>query len=166
MHSDSSMVRPEAEFAARGESVLLVDDHPIILEGVGDMLRRYRYTVHTAPDAMTAVALWHKHGNTLRAVVSDYHLGKGRTGISLLREISIVQPSQLLILTSASVTPDVMAELGRTSPIHCLPKPYHYMQLLRLLRTGLDAGPVRRLEAMRRTVDSTLPDPPSFRMDR
>lgn len=165
MPADSSLVRPDAEFASRGESVLLVDDHPLILEAVSEMLRRYRYTVFTAPDAMKAVALWHKHRNDLRAIISDYHLGKGRTGISLLREISVAQPSLLLVLTSASVTPDVMAEVGRTSTIHCLPKPYHYVQLLKLLRTGLDASPVRRLETMRRKVDSTLPDPPSFRME-
>lgn len=81
MPADSSLVRPDAEFASRGESVLLVDDHPLILEAVSEMLRRYRYTVFTAPDAMKAVALWHKHRNDLRAIISDYHLGKGRTGI-------------------------------------------------------------------------------------
>jgi CheY-like chemotaxis protein len=143
-----------------------VDDNPIILEGVCAMLQRYRYPVLTAADSAEALTLWQRHRATLRAVVADYHLGKGRTGISLLREMSVVQPSLVLVLTSASVTPDVLAELSRTSPVHALPKPYHYIQLLRLLRSSLDATPARRLEQMRRSVDSTLPDPPNFRLDR
>ena len=163
---DISLVRPDAEFASRGETVLLVDDHPLILDGVSAMLRRYRYTVHTATDAIQATALWHRHRSELRAVISDFHLGKGRTGISLLREMSVAQPSLVLILTSASVTRDMMTELERTSLVCCLAKPYHYLQLLKLLRSGLDAGPTRRLDATRRIADPTRPDPPIDRMER
>lgn len=166
MPTDKSLVSPDAELASRGETILLVDDHPVILEGVGEMLRRYRYSVLLASNAVEALAFWRKYGHSLHAIVSDYHLGRGRTGISLLREINVAQPSLLMILTSASVTPDVMLELERTSTIQCLPKPYHYQQLLRLLRGGLDAGPTRRLTAQRRNVDPFRPEPPSNRTER
>lgn len=166
MPAEKDLVRPDAEHAARGETILLIDDHPVILEGVGEMLRRYRYTVLAASNAIEALAYWHKYRDTIHAVVSDFHLGPGRTGISLLREFSITKPDMLLVLTSASVTPDVMVEIERTSSIHCLAKPYHYQQLLGLLRGGLDAGPVKRLSAQRRKVDPYRPDPPNSRTGR
>ncbi|MBI5799713.1 MAG: response regulator [Verrucomicrobia bacterium] len=165
MTPDTQLVRPDAELASRGETILLVDDHPVILDGVGEMLRRYRYSVLPASNVTEALAYWRKYRDTLHAVVSDYHLGRGRTGISLLRELSVAQPNLLMILTSASVTPDVMIELARTSTIQCLPKPYHYQQLLRLLRGGLDAGPTRRLAAQRRSVDPFHPAPPTDRTE-
>lgn len=166
MASEKELVRPDAEHASRGETILLVDDHPLILDGVSELLRRYRYSVLTASNAIEALAFWNKYRDSIHAVISDYHLGSGRTGISLLRELSITRPNVLMILTSASVTPDVMVELERTSLIHCLPKPYHYQQLLSLLRGGLDAGPTKRLNAQRGKVDSFRPDPPSSRTDR
>lgn len=112
------------------------------------------------------MALRQRHRATLRAVVSDYHLGKGRTGISLLREMSIEQPSLVLVLTSASVTPAALAELSRTLAVHSLLKPYHYIQLLRLLRSSLDATPPRRLDQMGRAVASPVQSPPDLRLDR
>lgn len=42
MSADSNLVRPDAELASRGETILLVDDNLIILEGVCAMLQRYR----------------------------------------------------------------------------------------------------------------------------
>ncbi len=165
MPPEPTLVSPDSELASRGETILLVDDHPLILEGVGGMLRHYRYTVLLANNATEALALWRKHRDSLHAVVSDYHLGQGRTGISLLRELSVAHPGLMLILTSASVTPDVMIEVERTSTIHCLPKPYHYIQLLRLMRSGFNAAPVRRLAPNRRVVDPARPEPPSSRYE-
>ena len=82
-----------------GESVLLVDDEPLVARVGARMLERLGYRVTTAESATEALELFIADSARFRVVVSDLTM-PDHTGLELARRVRIVNPAIKFILTT------------------------------------------------------------------
>ena len=141
MNLSNLLVPLDAAPRGLGETLLYIEDDPVLRPLFRRQLERFNYHVLVAADVAEALQLWSSHRAAIVAVVSDRDLGSDRDGLSLLHEFSADKPSLVMVLTSGTLTPEVMERLHRTTRIHCLAKPFGLLDLLRLLRQGLDPQP-------------------------
>ncbi len=123
----------------RQETVLFIEDNKPMRLLMTDVFKRFHYRALVAPTVEDALRFWQDHQAEIRAVVSDCDLGHERSGVSLLREFAGAKPELVMILASGSLTPRLIRELTDTTTIKCLPKPFEFLELLRMLRAGLDS---------------------------
>lgn len=130
---------PTSTLLGHGETILFIEDNRALRELMVAVFERFNYRSLVAERVEDALDLWKGYQPAIRAVVSDCDLGHDRTGLSLLHEFAVAKPGLVLILASGSLTAPLIHELERTTTIKCLPKPFAVLELLELLRAGLDA---------------------------
>lgn len=130
---------PASSLRGKGETLLFIEDNQAVRDVVVRLFQRFDYHALVAPTAADALQLWQNHQPIIQGIVSDCDLGHERTGLDLLREFAAAKPGMVLILASGNLTPALIQQLEQTTAIKCLPKPFQYLDLLELLRAGLDA---------------------------
>lgn len=131
------LIPPRPNLKGRGETLLFIEDDPVLRPLFVKSLERFDYRVLVAADVPEALQLWSANCSVIRAVVSDRHLGSDRDGISLLQQFSAEQPSVIMVLTSGTLPDELIETLHRTTRIHCLVKPFGLLDLLHILHQGL-----------------------------
>ncbi len=92
-------------------SVLLVDDHPILLEGMKNLIRDPFEVTHTATSGLAA--LDYIKSNEFDLLITDYEM-PGITGLELVKAARIAQPEIKIIVLSMHDDPAVVKELLRS----------------------------------------------------
>jgi len=102
-------------------SVLLVDDHQIILDGVGNMLRDAGdiEVCGTAADAVKALEMIRE--TTPDVVITDLSM-PGRSGIELIRKIGEKYPGIYVLVLSMYITEDYIFNALKAGAKGYLPK--------------------------------------------
>ncbi|MBC8045124.1 MAG: response regulator [Rhizobacter sp.] len=100
--------------------ILLVDDEPLILSSLKDLLE-FDYTVHATTDCHEAVQLVRKH--QIKAVVSDQRMPQ-MLGHELLKQIKSISPNTIrILLTGYSDLEAVMNSVNAGEIFRYLNKP-------------------------------------------
>jgi len=109
--------------------VVLIDDDPLVREGMGGLFRSWGCRVVTAGSDETALAGLAERDHPPDLIISDYHLPGGKTGIqaieSLRRTLSAEIPA---FLVSGDTNPEPLREAGANG-YHLLHKPVDPMAL-------------------------------------
>lgn len=92
-------------------SVLLVDDHPILLEGMKNLIRDPFEVTHTATSGLAALDYIKLAEFDL--LITDYEM-PGITGLELVKAARIAQPEIKIIVLSMHDDPAVVKELLRS----------------------------------------------------
>ncbi len=92
-------------------SVLLVDDHPILLEGMKNLIRDPFEVTHTATSGLEA--LDYIKVTEFDLLITDYEM-PGITGLELVKAARIAQPEIKIIVLSMHDDPAVVKELLRS----------------------------------------------------
>lgn len=92
-------------------SVLLVDDHPILLEGMKNLIRDPFEVTHTATSGLAA--LDYIKSTEFDLLITDYEM-PGITGLELVKAARIAQPDIKIIVLSMHDDPAVVKELLRS----------------------------------------------------
>ena len=92
-------------------SVLLVDDHPILLEGMKNLIRDPFEVTHTATSGLAA--LDYIKSAEFDLLITDYEM-PGITGLELVKAARIAQPEIKIIVLSMHDDPAVVKELLRS----------------------------------------------------
>ena len=84
--------RPAASVAARldasdGKLVVVIDDDPLVLEGMVGLFRSWGCRVVTGSTDRAALAGLAEYGHPPDVIISDYHLRDGKTGIEAITEL-------------------------------------------------------------------------------
>jgi CheY-like chemotaxis protein len=111
-------------------AVLVVDDDPLMVRTLCDVLRRRGYQAQGAYSGEEAVAV--AETSRPRAVVMDIKMA-GMSGVEAFRELRARQPGLRVILMTAYSAPDILAEAARAGVDHVLPKPLELPVLLEKL---------------------------------
>jgi two-component system, cell cycle sensor histidine kinase and response regulator CckA len=141
-----AVTRPSREIAAMddgekvraSETILLVEDEDQVRALTQRLLERAGYTVVSAADAQSAMALANRHPGSIHLLLVDMML-PDQSGRELAAQITIHRPA-VKVLYISGTTDDAIDRHRALSPgIEFLQKPFAREQLVRKVRKVLDA---------------------------
>jgi len=139
MAADEEMSQeiPVARIAGGNETILLVEDEPMILEMTRLMLEKLGYRVLAASAPSEAISLTRKHGAQIHLLVTDVILPE-MNGRELGQTLTSLLPA-LKVLFISGYTGDVIARQGvLVNGINFIQKPYSKETLATKVRSVLD----------------------------
>lgn len=128
----------------QGEWILLVEDDPSVRAVASRVLRYSGYYVFEAETVSEALDIFRREGGEFQLILSDLMLPDGR-GLDLLEAFRRGAPNLPMLLSTGSQCDDEFRQEVRNKGFHFLPKPYRMPDLLRTVRTAIDAAPVAAL---------------------
>jgi PAS domain S-box-containing protein len=119
-----------------GETILIVDDEPDVVEGLRQLLEQHNYCVYTAANGEEALDLVGSREHRIDAMVTDIMM-PAMDGMALIRAVRSVMP-ELKIIASTGLGTDMggatrTQELKSLGVAYFLPKPYGTGKLLTML---------------------------------
>ena len=141
-HQTADQITPAVETApaaAGTETILLVEDEPMILELTTAMLESLGYTVLAATGPEAALRLARDHGQAIHLLMTDVVM-PGMNGRQLARELAAHIPD-LACLFMSGYTANVIAHHGVLDQgVHFIQKPFTLYLLAAKVREALAAG--------------------------
>jgi CheY-like chemotaxis protein len=119
-----------------GETILLVEDEPILRELAHAVLADAGYKVLDAEQSTEAMHLWQCHQDDIELLLTDMVLPGGMTGRELATQLREHKPTLKVIFTTG-YSQDLLD--NQEEPVSFLQKPYPPEALMRMVRTCLDA---------------------------
>lgn len=128
----SEPTRPEA-LRGEGETVMLVDDEPAVLDLTRELLTHFGYKVVTAIHGADAVALFPQYKDKIKVLVIDMMMPV-MDGPTAIRELRKLQPKLPIIAISGLMAGDkIQEQLGDVGVVF-IPKPFTSEKLLLAIR--------------------------------
>ena len=128
------------DLAGRGETILLVEDQPMVRRLVASALTRAGYRVIESESGAAALESWPKHRQEIDLLLTDVVMPGGVDGPALAKKLLAERPELKVILMSgydASRAAD-RASLG--ADVDFVAKPFVMSEVLRVIRQRLDTG--------------------------
>lgn len=118
---------------SNGKLVLVIDDDPLVLEGMGGLLRSWGCRVVTANTDRAALIELAAYDHPPDVIISDYHLRDGQTGIDVIARLcSTLSTSIPAFLMSGDTDPEPLCN-AKANGYHLLHKPVDPMTLRAVL---------------------------------
>ena len=119
------------------ETILLVEDEPVLRELARIILLDYDYRVLEASTGVEALKVWEDNGGNIDLLLTDMVMPAGMTGRELAEELKQRKPGLKVIYTSGYSSEVMGQDLGLRD-IKFLQKPYPPQQLAQTVRECLD----------------------------
>jgi PAS domain S-box-containing protein len=127
------------------ETILVVEDEPVLREMVCEILKRYDYQVMEAGSGVEALRVWDEYNGEVDLLLTDMVMPEGMTGRELAVQLKKRKP-ELKVIYSSGYSPDSNGrDLGQNDTAF-LAKPYMPPQLAQAVRHCLDSVPRHGLE--------------------
>jgi PAS domain S-box-containing protein len=123
----------------KGETVLVIDDEPSILNIAGKTLQSFGYKVLTATDGADGMAVYLEHKNEIAVVLTDMMMPI-MDGPATIHALTRIDPNLKIIAASGLNTHGEITKVTGMGIKHFLTKPYTAAILLKTLRAILDKG--------------------------
>jgi signal transduction histidine kinase/ActR/RegA family two-component response regulator len=154
---EASIVPRAQPSLANDKLVLVIDDDPLVLEGMSGIFRKWGCRVITADSDSKALKAVAEQDDLPDLIISDYYLANGRTGIATIEwlrgELSAPIPAFLI---SGDTDPATLHE-AKVKGFHLLHKPVDPMALRAMFHQAVKPVP--------RAVVRKLPDAEESRPD-
>jgi signal transduction histidine kinase/ActR/RegA family two-component response regulator len=154
---EASIVPRAQPSLSHDKLVLVIDDDPLVLEGMSGIFRKWGCRVVTADSDSKALKAATEQDDVPDLIISDYHLANGRTGIETVEwlrgELSAPIPAFLI---SGDTDPATLHE-AKVKGFHLLHKPVDPMALRAMFNQAVRPVP--------RAVVRKLPDAEETRPD-
>ena len=142
---------------ASGKLVLVIDDDPLVLEGMSGIFRQWGCEVITANSDDKALQLASEQDRLPDLIISDYYLSRGRTGIETIEwlrsELAAPIPAFLI---SGDTDPATLLE-AKNKGYHLLHKPVDPMALRAMFQQATRRSPAATVRMLQLT-DQPRPD--------
>ena len=119
--------------SGRGETILLVDDEPAILDSVRIGLDQSGYQVLTASSGEQALSLYSRRGAEIDLVILDVSM-PGIGGIRCLQGLLEMDPEARVMIASGYIDEELKEKLLGSGAVDYLLKPYNLKVLLEKIR--------------------------------
>ena len=133
---------PAASAAApqgRGEQVLYVDDDPVMMVLVEDLLKRAGYRVICLGDPRQALARAGEPGDPVDIVVTDFNMPE-LSGLDIAAELRRLRPGLPVVITTGYVSETLRSQAQQLGVLQVLQKEYTLEQLAGVVHQCLAAG--------------------------
>ncbi|HTD88307.1 MAG TPA: response regulator [Candidatus Binatia bacterium] len=128
---------PETTIRGGSETILVVEDEPVLRELARLILKDYKYDVLEASTGHEAIEVFEKHKGRIDLLLTDMVMPEGMTGRELAETLRRQKPSLKVIYTSG-YSSDVMGQENAPRDIKFLQKPYPPLELAQVVRECLD----------------------------
>jgi PAS domain S-box-containing protein len=135
-HQVLSKEESQALPAAKGETILVVDDEPNVLDVLRKILERQGYRVLSASDGTEAITLYARHGTTIKVVITDM-LMPIMDGAATIRALRKMNPDVKVIAVSGMVPQPGLGDFSTLGVKVFLRKPFTNQVLLKTVRDVL-----------------------------
>ena len=112
----------------RGETILVVDDEPDILQIIGTILQQNGWVVLSAVDGVEGIAAYLNHAGSIKALVTDMVM-PNMDGLSLIKSIRKLDSDLPILVSSGYSNEESQAELEELNVNCFLKKPFNARQL-------------------------------------
>jgi two-component system cell cycle sensor histidine kinase/response regulator CckA len=136
---DTTFERAPSKSAVKGgnETILLVEDEPVLRELARVILKDYNYEVIEASSGVEALKVWDQHKGKVDLLLTDMVMPEGMTGRELAEELKTRKPDLKVVYTSG-YSSDVMGGDMAMRDTMFLQKPYPPPLLAKTVRECLD----------------------------
>ncbi|HVV01984.1 MAG TPA: response regulator [Verrucomicrobiae bacterium] len=126
------------------ETILLVEDEPMLRELVREVLSEYDYNVIEASSGAEALRVWDEQKQEIDLLLTDMVMPEGLNGRELADQLKKRKPDLKVIFSSGYSAESLGKDFGQDDTVF-LPKPYLPPQLAQVVRNCLDK-PARKSE--------------------
>jgi len=126
------------------ETILLVEDEPVLREFVREVLGQYEYRVIEAGSGVEALKVWDEHDGQIDLLLTDMVMPEGMTGGEVAAHLRQRKPELKVVFTSG-YSAEAVGKDFEQSGMAFVSKPYLPRQLAQTVRECLDGKP-RQLE--------------------
>jgi two-component system, cell cycle sensor histidine kinase and response regulator CckA len=134
---DASREKPAEKVQGGHETILLVEDEPVLRELAKIILHDYDYEVLEACSGVEALKIFEEHNGNIDLLLTDMVMPEGMSGRELAQELKSRKPDLKVIYTSG-YSSDVMGEDAELRDVKFLQKPYPPPRLAQVVRECLD----------------------------
>jgi len=128
------------------ETILLVEDEPVVRELVREILQTYQYRVIEAGSGVEALRIWDEHNGQFDLLLTDIVMPEGLNGRELAEQLRRREP-RLKVIFSSGYSAESSGKELRDGDTSFLAKPYRPQELAQLVRRRLDAQPRENLSS-------------------
>jgi PAS domain S-box-containing protein len=152
----NDLIRPRSWEAKvqNGQTILVVEDEPVLLAGVSKVLRRNGFSVIEAKDGSAGLEQVRAHQKHIDAMLLDITL-PGVSSREIFEEADKLRPDLVVILTSAYSEDSVRTLFAGLIVEHFIRKPFRIDDLVSLLRRTLSARSAAARVVLPETRSST-----------
>jgi CheY-like chemotaxis protein len=140
MHHVMADATREAEHVrGRGETILIIEDEPMLRNLLGEFLVHAGYTIMEAGDGEEGIATYREHAATIDLVLSDIGLPKlgGEQTFTAIRNLN---PHAKVVFCTGFLEEGAKTILQNAGALAVLHKPYRVSEVLSIVRDALDAS--------------------------
>ena len=120
------------------ETILLVEDEPVVHRLAHNILQRQGYQVLDASTGAEALSVWNEHAAKIDLLLTDMVMPGELSGRKLAQALQ-AQKSRLKVIYTTGYSPDTFSqELVLKEGFNFLGKPYHPNKLTETVRRRLD----------------------------
>jgi len=142
--SDAVPGVPKAAAAATGpvaggtETILIVEDEPILRSMARDILEECGYHILEASSGKDALDVWNRQANEIDLLLTDMVMPEGLSGMELAKQLLATRPRLKVVFTSGYTANEVNQEMLAQTRASFLSKPYTHTELAKAVRDCLD----------------------------
>jgi signal transduction histidine kinase len=120
------------------ETILLVEDEPILRALMRTVLQHYGYRVYTASSGLEALKVWAEHAFEIELLLTDMVMPGGLSGRDLAKKLQAENPELKVIYSSGYSLELLSCDSGLAEKFNFLPKPYTPEKLATVVRECLE----------------------------
>jgi two-component system, cell cycle sensor histidine kinase and response regulator CckA len=136
--ADDEVAAPELPAATGTETILIVEDEPVLREMTRTILENSGYRILEASSGKEAIDVWNRHTGPIDLLLTDMMMPEGVSGMELAERLLSLQPGLKVVFTSGYTVQEVSPEVLARNRAHFLQKPYSHACLAGIVRECLD----------------------------
>jgi CheY-like chemotaxis protein len=122
------------------ETILLVEDEPLLRALAQSILERYGYQILPAGSGAEALTVWERQTDKIDLLLTDVAMPGGMTGQDLARQLQVKKPQLKVVFTTGYNVESIPRDLPLKPGLNFIPKPYSASALAQTVRSCLDQG--------------------------
>jgi two-component system cell cycle sensor histidine kinase/response regulator CckA len=122
------------------DTILVVEDEPLMLRVIKAALERAEFNVLTAQDGIEAVAVYEQQKDEIALVLSDVLLPK-LDGWEVYSRLKAINSAVQVVFTSGYFDSRLKADCEREGIRDLIPKPFRLDEVIRVIRSRIGPEP-------------------------
>jgi two-component system, cell cycle sensor histidine kinase and response regulator CckA len=136
--TDDEVAAPELATVTGTETILIVEDEPMLREMARTILENSGYRILEASSGKEALDVWNQRTGPVDLLLTDMMMPEGVSGMELAERLLSLQPGLKVVFTSGYTAQEVSPEVLARNRAHFLQKPFSHANLASIVRECLD----------------------------